>query len=87
MTNHILVGSSGSTAKEAFENAKAQTEQLGVFASFKMVRVPAGLSALDFANNLLNDPSISPHLHDSNVLACLNEGNGKYLFVAVVAAK
>lgn len=87
MINQLIVRAKGNNAKEAFEAAKEQTEQIRGFSSFRMTSPPAGESGMDFANRLINDPSLPPHLANSNdTLACINEGNGMYLFVAVVQA-
>jgi hypothetical protein len=87
MVNQIIVKSDGPNAKAAFEAAKEQSPQIRGYSSFRMVSVPKGQTPMDFANALLEDPSIPPHLaNSSDTLACINEGNGWYLFVAVVRA-
>lgn len=78
----------GATAKEAFENAASQDRYenghsysggIGMKHSFKLIALPAGKVASDYANELINNGD--PRIDDKyGPAGCIALGGNRYLF-------
>jgi len=87
MTDELMIRVSGLNAKDAFNTAKAEDDQLRLRTSFQVISVPSGVAPLEFANDIFDDPALVPFVHDATApLGCINLGGGEYLFVGVQGA-